>query len=883
MSIRRGSGYRLLEITYRGALRLYPRAFRRQYGDEMVAVLRHRWDRQATLRPGHSPLPRTASLVALDLMRTLPQQRRWGSGLRSMVGSTLQDVRFAVRGLRKSPVFTASILATLALGIGANTAIFSVVNGVLLRPLPYPQPERLVQVMPEQSFTARQAVELESNTRSYEALALAGSVTFKLATDGQPLEIFGSVVGVDHLAVFGVAPVLGRVFAGADAEPGAEPVALISHQLWQGRFGGEPEIVGQRLPVEGAGTGDRTVIGVLPAGYDPLPWAAELLVPLTLDPGTHEYRDMARYWLVGRLSAEVGPRAAEAELRATLQRLAASDDPAFVVESLELAKVTGYREATVGDSRTSLLLLLGAVVAVLLIACANVANLLLARSGTRQREVAIRTALGAGRGRVIRQLLTESTILALLGGGIGFGLATVSTPLLTRALPQALPRTLDVHADASVLAFTMTLSVLSGLLFGLMPALRITRRPDLRSETGCRDQDGSRRGKLYGGLVAAEVALAVVLMVAAGLLAKTLTQLRAVDPGFDVENVYTLRVSPSEMRYADEDGRRALYSELLEAIAAAPGVRSVAAVSGLPLTADQMGVGISPDGNPVPPNEGPALVGYRLVTPDFFSTMGITVRQGRALRAADGTDDAKIGVINRALAHRMWPDESAIGKELVWSTGDPWLTVVGVVDDIYYRDLATGPRPEVYVPYSQEPWLTTLSIVVRAAGDAPVLDGVRGAIWAVDASIPISREASMEQVFDASVATPRSWSMLFGGFAGLALLLGCVGVFGVMAYTVDQRTHEIGVRLALGAAPRAVVRAMLERGMRPVVAGLLLGVITATLATRLLSGLLFEVAPSDPQVLAATVGVLAITAAIANLVPALRAARVDPATSLRDG
>lgn len=814
-----------------------------------------------------------------------PRRRRSPNRRASIVTSVVQDLRYTFRGFVRSPGFTLVAVVTLALGIGANTAIFSVVNSVVMRPLPFPESERIVAVWVGNSVTPREMEKLLERTRSYAALAAVSSASFTLTGIGEPEEFRGTTVGTEHVGVFATAPALGTGFRPEHAHPGLPPVAILSHEFFERRFGGDPSVVGRAVPIGGEGAERRTVIGVMPPDYRPFAWRSEIYVPLVFEPGTHEYTDMSRYTVTGRLREGTTVDEARAELRGVLAQMREGEEGAYVGrEAAQTADVASYLETQVGEVATTLWVLLGAVGAVLLIACTNVANLLLARAGAREREMAIRTAMGAGKARLIRQLVTENLILGVVGGAVGVVGAAVVLPFFVASLPLDVPRMGDVEVDSRVLTFAAAVSLLAGLLFGVGPALRSTGSLDgvLRDGSNAASP-GRRRFRLNGGLVGMQIALCVVLVTGAGLLGKSLWRLGQVDPGFAPEGLYTLRVAPSASKYPTEDDRRLFYRELADRIAGISAVAAAGAIQVLPMTNGHMGVGISTDGEPVPDGEQAQITGYRMITPGYIAAMGIPVIEGRTLMGADRADAPPVGLVNRRLADLLWPDESAIGREVRWSDGSLWFTVVGVVGNVHQHTLAMAPRTEAYVPYEQDAWIPGMHLMVRASTGPAVLDEVRRAVWSVDPDVPVSGEGSMENVVGASMLSARFYTLLFASFACLALLLGAVGVYGVTSYTVSQRNREIGIRLALGAGRSDVMGTILRSAMVPVLGGLLVGIAGAAGLMRLLSNLLFDVAVSDPLVFGLSIAVLAVVAVAANVLPARRAAAVDPLISLSRG
>ncbi len=798
-----------------------------------------------------------------------------------------QDVRWAARGLRKTPGFTALAAVTLALGVGANTAIFSVVRGVVLEPLPYERPEEIVRVWPERRFSKEMLAAFE-DADSFAAISGYHGAAFSLTGGGEPEELSGLAVAPAHFAVLGVRAAIGRTFEPADREPGAEPVAVLSHGLWVERFGAEPGILGRVISLDGLGAGERTVVGVLPADFDAVVFSrARLWVPLTFDPGDpDDYRDMMGLRALARLAPGVDLELASAEVRTIASRLRQTHPDYHGEEQVRAAGVMPLRDVLIGGVRPMLWTLLGAVGLVLLIGCSNVANMLLARAGSRRREMAVRSALGAGGGRLMRQLLTESALLGLLGGGAGVLAAVWLESLLVGGLPASLPRAQAVGVGAPELAFAVAVSLLASVAFGLVPAWRASR-PTARVSlsSGGRRTAGPRHHRLNQGLVTAEVAMSMILVAGAGLMLKSLWQLSRVDPGFDADQLLALRLSPPADAYGDAERLGGYYDRVLERLEAVPGVGSASAINLLPMTASDVGMGYSTPDHPPQPDAPAATVSVRAVAPGYFETLGVPLLEGRALAPSDRHGSVQVGMINRAMAERLWPGEDAAGKQILWEDGSPWFTVAGVVGDVRQHRLDREPKPEVYRPLSQafdEMMSRAMFIVVRAEGDVPALvPAVRAAVWEIDAAVPISRVAPMPRVIETSMSRPRFTAFLLSAFGGLALALGAVGVYGVGSYAVSRRTREIGVRMALGAERATMLRSVMARELAPVAAGIVLGLAGAVALTRVLAGSLFGVAATDPATYAGVAQLLATVAAAASYLPARRAARVDPVVALR--
>jgi putative ABC transport system permease protein len=799
------------------------------------------------------------------------------------VPSFLQDLGYAVRKLKSAPSFSAIALITLALGIGANTAMFSVLKGVVLTPLSYPDANRLVRVWPEQSFNKSLFVRFQEDTRSFSGLSGAQGETFALTGDREPEELSGASVSVNYFSVVGVQPVLGRTFAAEEEIPGQGKTVILSHRLWQRRFGADPDILGRTLALGGAGEGSRTVIGVMPPDYRPLAAEWDVWTPLSMDPSNFpDYEGRASLAVTGRLAAGVTLQQAHNEIHELALNVAA--EQSWISDMLaEAAGVVSVHDALVGDAKPRIMVLFSAVGLVLLIACGNVANLLLAQGSARRRETAMRIALGATRLRVIRQLLIETTALGLSGGALGLVLAVWTVPLLVRNLPAGIPLTDEIAVDSWVLGFTFLVSLFAGIVFGLLPAIRVTK-PGVEETL----KDGGRgsglstgRQRVNAGLAVAEAAMAAVLVIGAALMVKSAWLLHRVEPGFDAEQLLTLRTNPPPARYPDGESLRSYYADILQRLEAVPGVHSVAAINLLPMTGANMGMLWDVEHNPWPDGTPMPRANARSVSPRYFSMMGIPLIQGREFDRSDQGDAAAVMIINESMAAQIDPDGNVLGKRVGGFAGPDYFTVVGVVSDIHQHRLDLAARPEMYLPY--EAWPSSrMYLLVRATGDAAeVLPTVQQAIWSLDPDVPISRARTMEHVIGQTLATSRLFTGLLTAFALLALLLGAVGMYGVMSYTVSQRTHEIGVRMALGAASGNVLRATTGRGVALSAAGVLIGLAGSLATGRVLSSYLFGVSTSDPTVYAGVAAFLVFVAGVASYIPALRASRVDPMIALR--
>jgi putative ABC transport system permease protein len=814
----------------------------------------------------------------------------------------IQDERFALRGLRQRPGFAFVAVLTLALGIGANAAIFSVANGVLLRPLPYLRPAELVMVWgaweanPRADISVPEYWDLREQSRSIERLAAFAEGTENLTGSGTPERLRAGYATADALPLLGVSPALGRNFAPAEDLPGQTRVVLLSDGLWRRRFAADPAVVGRTLMLDDA---PAQVVGVLPASFQlPLHYSGppmELWLPLQLDPAIDR---SVRGWhflrVVGRLRPGATVESAKSEVPDLARRMRERYPTEYTAGFTGWA--TPVMESVVGQARPAILVLLGAVGLLLLIACANVASLQLARGESRQREIAVRTALGAGRGRIIRQLLTESVLLAAAGAAVGLLLALWGVRALIAAAPATIPRLDEIGLDPRVLLFTAAVAVGTGLLFGLAPALHAAKT-DLAgtlTEGGRAGTSGSARQRFRRGLVMAQIALALMLVTGAGLLLRSFVQLTGVDPGFDPEHLLTARIELSSGRYETKEQARAFYEQLLTRVEALPGVRSAAAVRALPMTG-RLDIGdwsFVLEGKhstpPLPSEWHPA--DWQAVTPDYFQTMGIPLLQGRGLEAGDRIGAPGAMVINQSLARQVWPAGDALGQRVLLGGGSSdsiWRTVVGIVGDVRHRGFDAAPRPEMYLPHAQFPAGTgfpqrSMYLVVRSIGDpASLAPAIRAAVDGLDSDVPLAEVQTMEHALGSWAAERRLTMMVVSGFALVALTLGAVGIYGIMAHLVVQRTREIGIRIALGAVPGEILRLVLVQAAWLVGVGIAAGVVGALPATGLLSGLLFGVRPTDPATFAGTALILALVAAVASLVPARRAIRVNPLEALR--
>lgn len=807
-----------------------------------------------------------------------------------------RHARNALRRLTRSPIFTVITVATLAVGIGANTAIFSVVEGVLLRPLPYPDSDQLVWInftapglgFDEMPFSEGVYLYVREAQRSLQDIALFRGEDVTLNSEGEPLRVIGAQVTPSFFQVLRVPPALGRAFTVGDGEPGAEPVAILSHELWVSRFGGDPGLVGRTVMVDGVA---RRVVGVAPRGFAFTGLEARIWLPLVIDPAHFSAGDFA-YPAIGRLK----PGETLASARADLERLVAHigevvpDLTPTVVEEAKFAPVVrSLKERVVGDVRRPLLVILGTGAFVLLIACANVANLFLVRTEGRGRELALRTALGAGRADLFGLMLSESLLLALIGGALGLGLAVFGVEGLLALAPSAIPRAREIGLNSNVLLFTLTVSVLAGLLFGSFPVLR-RQATDLSAalkESGRAATTGRERGRSRSALVILQVALSLALLVGAGLMFRTFQAIRSVDLGFQPDGVLTFDIALPSTDYPAAYDAATFWRELVERLAVLPGVQSAAVTNNLPLGPGIANGTILIEDHPVPEGDLPPVAERKYVSPTYFETLGIPVLQGRPLDARDAADEVRAVVVNRSFARHWWPEGNALGQRIRVSSADPWYTIVGVVGNVRFQSLEEPVGDAVYFPMlagsagsPQTP--RNMAVAIRTAGDPTALTAaVRTQVQALDPRLPIANLQTLGSLVNDSMARTSFTLVMLGIAAAVALLLGMVGIYGVISYTVGQRRREIGVRMALGATARDVRGMVVRQGLTLAVFGVVLGLIMAFGLSRLLKTLLYGVSASDPVTYGAVAVVLLGVAALASYLPARRASAIDPMEALR--
>jgi putative ABC transport system permease protein len=792
-----------------------------------------------------------------------------------------QDLRYGARMLMKQPGFTLVAVFTLALGIGANSAIFSVVNAVLLRPLPLKEPERLVKIwenkpdMVQGTTSIPNLEDWREQNDVFTGVAAYQFGSFSLPGREYPERVLGSTVSANFFELVGVAPQAGRVFREGEDRSGSHRVAVISARLWQRNFGADAKIVGKEVMLDGE---NHTVIGVMPAHFRFPSRLVEVWVPLVPTPDEIADRADHKFLALGRLKPGVTFDQAQEQMRAIARRIEMQYPD---VQARRGVLLIPLHEETVRFVRPALRALMGAVGFVLLIACVNVANLLLARAAGRRREVAIRMALGAGRFRLLRQLLTESLILSALGGALGLLLAKWGVTALLRVFADSLPRAGEIGLDGRVVGFTLLISLLTGIVFGLPPALQ-SASAELQTalkESGAAGA-GPQRYWLRGALVVLEVAASLVLLAGAGLLIRSFARLQQADVGFRPEHVLTMGVALPPAKYTTPQATVTFYEQLLERVAALPGVESAGVISFLPLQQTGFNDGFNIEGrDPYPPGQAP-IAESRAVSPDYFRALGVPLIEGRFFNAQDQADSTRVAIVNQTLARQFLPDQNPIGKRIRW-LNDNWMTIVGVVGDVKQSGLTQPSRPEIHHPFTQYP-RGGMSLVVRGASDPmSLIASARRAAQEIDPSLPVFNVKTMETVIADSVSGNRMNALLLGLFAALALTLATLGVYGVMSYTVEQNTREIGVRLALGAEPRDVMKLIIGQGLSLTATGLVVGLTAAFALTRLMETLLFGVSATDPLTLIAAPMLLAFVALLACYVPARRATKVDPMVALR--
>jgi putative ABC transport system permease protein len=845
--------------------------------------------------------PQAARLAALQAFgdlpgiaaqcRTISTRGARERARRAFMTGLLHDLRFALRSLRKSPGFTLVSVLTLALGIGANTAVFSMIRGVLLRPLPYAHGERLVYLrqpaplggVANAQFSPLELADYRQRSRAMESLVEYHSMPFILLGQGEPRRVQTGVVSANFFDVLGVRPLRGRTFRSGEDQPTAAPVLVLSYGFWQNRLGGDPAIVGKTFEMN-----DRihTVVGVLP----PVPqYPAENDVympssscPFRMAPIMLETRTMRMLHIFGRMAPATTVAQAQTELEGIANTLRSEYPAAYPSGQGFTISATSLHDELTKDARPTLLLLIGTTAFVLLIACANIANLTLARLTRRSREMALRSALGADRVRLFRQMLTESGLLAVAGGVLGLGLAAATMRLLTGFTARFTPRASEIALDGEVLAFTLVVCVLTGLAFAVLPALPARGNLVAALKEGGAAVSGGGPSRIRAALVVAQVAVSMVLLVGAGLMLRSLLELQSVNPGFDSQRVLTMTLDLNWSRYTSNDLILGFHDRLNARLTGQPGVVSTASTLTFPLDGHRrFNVNFLIEGQPPAEDGAQPLGDLRSASPDYFPTLGIPLVTGRMFTPSDGPSTPQVAIVNQSLARRYFARETAVGKRISADTGKTWITIVGVVGDVRHYGLQSEPTDEVYLPFAQLPIRESTFLVRTTADPGAMAHRIGEEVLAIDPGQPVANVQTLEEVRGEALANPRLTTTLILLFALLALCITAAGLGGVVAFSVSQRTQEIGVRMALGAGRSEVLGMVLREGLVLVGLGLVLGALAAVLLGRLMTGLLFHVETTDPITFAGMSLILILIAAAACLVPARRAATVDPLVALR--
>lgn len=810
----------------------------------------------------------------------------------SFMDSVLQDIRYGIRALIGRPGFTVVAILTLTLGIGINTAIFSVVDAVLLKPLPFKDPDRLVaawKTLPEgadeqQSLSGDLFLDWKELNQTFDHMAIYAQWSFNITGGDRPDHIDGMKVSADFFSTLGTQALLGRTFFSDEDKPGKSDVVVISNQIWQRRFGSAQDIIGRHITIDDR---DKEIIGVMPNSFSFFYEGIDVWVPEPLDLAQLKAAKQKEsfYRIIARLRPGISIEQAQGMLAAEAEQLAPLDIEHR--EGLGLG-VGSLKENIVGEFQTAFLVMLGAVGLVLLIACANVANLMLARAISRSKEISIRAALGASRLRLARQFLTESLLLSIVGGAAGILVAAWGVGSIVKLIPEGVPRLIEVGIDGRVLIFMLSISLLTGIIFGLIPAIQASR-PDLNTslkESGRSNTADPAKHRLRNMLVVSEITLSIVLLVGAGLLIRSFIRLQAVDAGFNKENLLTVPVGLSSKKYGDSQKLNQFSEQVIEKIEAQPGVASVGATLLLPLSGSDAESEFTLEGSPVAlPGEKPKAR-INVVSEGYFEAMGITVLAGREFARSDREDSPQVTIINETLARHYWPDGDVIGKRIKFGRLDndaPWMTIIGVARGVRHNKLQVEPESEVYLAQSQSPvFFPFVTFVVRTTiKPEAAIASVRDAIWSVDRDQPAYDIKTMNERFSDSIGEQRAQLFLLGLFAAMALVLSAIGIYGVISYSVSERTHEIGVRMALGAQTANVLSMILKQALKLSLAGTAIGLAAAFAVTRLMSSLLYGVSATDVVTFIGVPILLTLVAIVASYIPARRATKVDPIVALR--
>jgi putative ABC transport system permease protein len=884
------------ERVYRATLLIFPLSFRAQFEDDMVDFARRRL--RAARTNGFASCLRESTRLFADVVANAPKQwmSHWrderaararaiaeGTLPRDNMDILIQDLRFAWRGLLRHRAFTVVAAVTLALGIGANTAIFSVVDAVMIRPLPYPNANRLVGIFGMQGAQGRQGVvyadyaEWRAQNTTFEDIGVFRGQSVNLTGGDTPQRLYGMFVSQSFLRIVGATAAQGRVFTDAETEVATKaPVAVITGEAWQTRFGGDPKILGKTFVLNGQ---PHTIVGITKPGVQTPFGVPDVFIPIGYYPNASGLeRGNRGVSALGLLKAGVSAVNAERELKALAKR----QEEAYSATNMGFGvEVISRRDQLVGTSREPIMIVFGAAIVVLLIACANVANLQLARGAARYRELSVRAALGAGRGRIVQQLLTESVILSLIGGAAGVGLAIALTKSLSAALAATLPTQGTITVDRLAMAFAVTMSLLSGVLFGVAPAWKASRTSTnemLRSRSG---GGGIGHTATRNGLVVVQLALSLALLTCAGLLTRSLIELQRANLGFDSKNLMTMQFRVPAAKYDTPDKIWAMFDRAIAEIRTVPGVQSAALVRAFPLTGNGESYPVTIEGRPpVAPGDAPQLQ-LNTITTDYFQTMKIALKAGRAVSTSDTKDALPVIVVNEQFAKATWPNESALGKRVQFAGDERWWTIVGIVAGTKHFQINEPQLLQGYIPHAQRPQIFT-TVAVRSTSDPlPLAGAIRAAIWRVDKDQPVWGVTSMEKLLDGAVGSPRLIVRLTAGFAIVALLLGAIGIYGVLSYTMSQRTNEVGIRIALGAQSGQVVSMVVGEGLRLVGISVAIGLAASFAATKLVRNQLFGVGPTDMLTFSVVTVLLAGVAIFACVIPARRASRVDPMVALR--